>query len=345
MHFFYNTNKILFILIFTISYWFNSIVNANIYIVDNFKFSEKISNIKKNRSNIIDKIKIQAFEELKKRLLVEDDLKLIKSNDEGLNLIDNFIIKDEIQINKDYQFVVSVKFNPDKVKNFFKSQNIRFVDYKGDPLLIFYFEKDKSGKMNIWNNDNFYEIFFSFQDFLIEYVSPGGDLKDQNSIIFDNNVTMKDIKVNKLLNNYGLKNYLVIFLDKNYPNNIRVKLSINNAVYYKRFVFDVNFDSIIPNLKFFVENIWKEQNIFNIENTTLITYTFYPKDIIIVNTFKEIISKNKNISQQNIQFISKKKIKGSFIFSGSEDDLTENLESQKVKINKKNKNWDIYLNE
>ncbi len=36
---------------------------------------------------------------------------------------------------------------------------------------------------------------------------------------------------------------------------------------------------------------------------------------------------------------------GSFIFSGSEDDLIENLESQKVKINKKNKNWDIYLNE
>ena len=345
MHFFYNTNKILFILIFTISYWFNSIVNANIYIVDNFKFSEKISNIKKNRSNIIDKIKIQAFEELKKRLLVEDDLKLIKSNDEGLNLIDNFIIKDEIQINKDYQFVVSVKFNPDKVKNFFKSQNIRFVDYKGDPLLIFYFEKDKSGKMNIWKNDNFYEIFFSFQDFLIEYVSPGGDLKDQNSVIFDNNVSMKDIKVNKLLNNYGLKNYLVIFFDKNYPNNIRVKLSINNTVYYKSFLFDGNFDAIIPKLKFFVENIWKEQNIFNIENTTLITYTFYPKDIISLNAFKKIISKNKNISQQDIQFISKKKITGSFIFSGSEDDLTENLESQKVKIIKKNKNWDIYLNE
>ena len=345
MHFFYNTNKILFILIFTISYWFNSIVNANIYIVDNFKFSEKISNIKKNRSNIIDKIKIQAFEELKKRLLVEDDLKLIKSNDEGLNLIDNFIIKDEIQINKDYQFVVSVKFNPDKVKNFFKSQNIRFVDYKGDPLLIFYFEKDKSSKMNIWNNDNFYEIFFSFQDFLIQYVSPGGDLKDQNSVIFDNNVRMKDIKVNKLLNNYGLKNYLVIFLDKNYPNNIRSKLSINNTVYYKSFLFDGSFDSVIPKLKFFVENIWKEQNIFNIENTTLITYTFYPKDIISLNTFKKIISKNKNISQQNIQFISKRKIMGSFIFSGSEDDLTENLESQKVRINKKNKNWDIYLNE
>ena len=33
------------------------------------------------------------------------------------------------------------------------------------------------------------------------------------------------------------------------------------------------------------------------------------------------------------------------LFSGSEEDLTENLESQKVKINKKNKNWDIYLNE
>ena len=27
------------------------------------------------------------------------------------------------------------------------------------------------------------------------------------------------------------------------------------------------------------------------------------------------------------------------------DDLIENLESQKVRINKKNKNWDIYLNE
>ena len=345
MHFFYNTNKILFILIFTISYWFNSIVNANIYIVDNFKFSEKISNIKKNRSNIIDKIKIQAFEELKKRLLVEDDLKLIKSNDEGLNLIDNFIIKDEIQINKDYQFVVSVKFNPNKVKNFFKSQNIRFVDYKGDPLLIFYFEKEKSGKMNVWNNDSFYEIFFSYQDFLIEYVSPGGDLKDQNSVIFEENVSMKDIKVNKLLNNYGLKNYLVIFYDKNYPNNIRTKFSINKTVYYKSFLFDGNFKSIIPKLKFFVENIWKEQNIFNIENTTLITYNFYPKDIISLNTFKKIISKNKNISKQNIQFISKKKITGSFIFSGSEDDLTENLENQKVKINKKNKIWDIYLNE
>tara|TARA_B100000886_G_scaffold73403_1_gene47198 strand:+ start:35045 stop:36082 length:1038 start_codon:yes stop_codon:yes gene_type:complete len=345
MHFFYNTNKILFILIFTISYWFNSIVNANIYIVDNFKFSEKISNIKKNRSNIIDKIKIQAFEELKKRLLVEDDLKLIKSNEEGLNLIDNFIIKDEIQINKDYQFVVSVKFNPNKVKNFFKSQNIRFVDYKGDPLLIFYFEKEKSGKMNVWNNDSFYEIFFSYQDFLIEYVSPGGDLKDQNSVIFEENVSMKDIKVNKLLNNYGLKNYLVIFYDKNYPNNIRTKFSINKTVYYKSFLFDGNFKSIIPKLKFFVENIWKEQNIFNIENTTLITYNFYPKDIISLNTFKKIISKNKNISKQNIQFISKKKITGSFIFSGSEDDLTENLENQKVKINKKNKIWDIYLNE
>ncbi|MAW01478.1 MAG: hypothetical protein CMI81_01110 [Candidatus Pelagibacter sp.] len=345
MHYSNYKNNIFFLLIFSLSFWFNFKVNANIYTVDNFKYSEKISNIKKNRSSIIDKIKIQAFDQLKKRLLVEDDLNLIKSNNQALNLIDDFIIKDEIQINKNYQFVVSIKFNADKVKSYFKSKKIRYVDFKGKPILVIYLEKNEKNQLNIWNNKNFYNVFFSFEDYLIEYISPGGDLLDQKSITLDQNLNLKDININKLLNNYGLKNFLIIYLDKNYKNNIRTKLSINNSVYYKSFLYSGNYDLIIPKLKFFVENIWKEQNIFNTENTKKIVYNFYPKNADNLNLFIKTIFENKNISEKKIELVSKKKVVGSFIFSGSEDELIENLENKNIKIRKQNNNWDIYYNE
>jgi len=276
---------------------------------------------------------------------VEDDLNLIKSNNQALNLIDDFIIKDEIQINKNYQFVVSIKFNADKVKSYFKSKKIRYVDFKGKPILVIYLEKNEKNQLNIWNNKNFYNVFFSFEDYLIEYISPGGDLLDQKSITLDQNLNLKDININKLLNNYGLKNFLIIYLDKNYKNNIRTKLSINNSVYYKSFLYSGNYDLIIPKLKFFVENIWKEQNIFNTENTKKIVYNFYPKNADNLNLFIKTISENKNISEKKIELVSKKKVVGSFIFSGSEDELIENLENKNIKIRKQNNNWDIYYNE
>ena len=276
---------------------------------------------------------------------MEDDLNLIKSNNQALNLIDDFIIKDEIQINKNYQFVVSIKFNADKVKSYFKSKKIRYVDFKGKPILVIYLEKNEKNQLNIWNNKNFYNVFFSFEDYLIEYISPGGDLLDQKSITLDQNLNLKDININKLLNNYGLKNFLIIYLDKNYKNNIRTKLSINNSVYYKSFLYSGNYDLIIPKLKFFVENIWKEQNIFNTENTKKIVYNFYPKNADNLNLFIKTISENKNISEKKIELVSKKKVVGSFIFSGSEDELIENLENKNIKIRKKNNNWDIYYNE
>ena len=340
----YKTN-ILFVLIFFLSFWFNSKVNANIYTVDNFKYSEKISNIKKNRSSIIDKIKIQAFDQLKKRLLVEDDINLIKSNNQALNLIDDFIIKDENQINTNYQFIVSIKFNADKVKSYFKSKNIKFVDFKGEPILVLYIEKTEKNQLNIWSNKKFYNIFFSYEDYLIEYISPGGDLLDQKSLIIDENLNLKDININKLLNNYGLKNFLIIYLDKNYKNNIRTKLSINNSVYYKSFLYTGNYNILIPKLKFFVENIWKEQNIFNSESTKKVVYNFYPKNVVSLNLFIKTMSENKNISEKKIELVSKKKVIGSFIFSGSEDELIENFENQNIKIRKQNKNWEIYYNE
>ncbi len=276
---------------------------------------------------------------------MEDDLNLIKSNNQALNLIDDFIIKDEIQINKNYQFVVSIKFNADKVKSYFKSKKIRYVDFKGKPILVIYLEKNEKNQLNIWNNKNFYNVFFSFEDYLIEYISPGGDLLDQKSITLDQNLNLKDININKLLNNYGLKNFLIIYLDKNYKNNIRTKLSINNSVYYKSFLYSGNYDLIIPKLKFFVENIWKEQNIFNTENTKKIVYNFYPKNADNLNLFIKTISENKNISEKKIELVSKKKVVGSFIFSGSEDELIENLENKNIKIRKQNNNWDIYYNE
>ena len=94
-------------------------------------------------------------------------------------------------------------------------------------------------------------------------------------------------------------------------------------LYYKSFLFDGNFDTIIPKLKFFVENIWKEQNIFNIENTTLITYTFYPKDIISLNAFKKIISK-----KNEVQIIGSKKIKNMNIKTAPYPGFPTDLQAQ-----------------
>ena len=68
-------------------------------------------------------------------------------------------------------------------------------------------------------------------------------------------------------------------------------------------------------------------------------YNILEKDVI------KIISENKNISEKKIELLSKKKVIGSFIFSGSEEELIENLQNQKIKIRKQNNSWDIYYNE
>jgi len=344
--------KVIFFIIFL------SITNrayGDVYTVDGIILKKKFANTKDFRLNLIDQGIIDSFKFLSERLIIEKEYWKIK-NIESSKIKETILkvnIVDEKKVGPEYQIILSINFDKNKIKQFFNQRNISYTDIVSEPVMVFPIIK-KNENIFIWN-DNFILNNWNntkYKNFLIDYLLPEGDLTDRKNLLL-NNFNIKFIDEINVIKKYGLTNSLVLLVDlDSVENNISYKLNLSGIHYFRlaskkidKNNLETGLINIIEEVKLFSENIWKNKNAIISSTAFSIEFTSEIKNLNQLNNLRKTINNTAGVSELKNLEISSKLFKGKIYFTSSIDDLKKNLEYKKIILKETVNNWIIIYND
>ncbi len=290
----------LFILLF-FSKTQNVFANKDVFTVDNIIVEGKIedNNYRENYINIGFR---KGFQKLIKNILQAKDHKTILSTDSSTikSFVENFQIIEEKSYDKKFKAEIVVTFKQDLLNDFFYKKGISYSASKKletiiYPILILNSELQVfSGNkfFEEWNNDN------ELQN--ANFILPIENL-DDIEFIKKNMDELEEIDLNRLVDNYEIKNSAILILryDKK-ELNVFLKTNFKNVKKFKKIQLAVeNIEDnkvrkeTISKLKFFVHDLWKEQNLVDISAPSYITLN---TKIQKPDTLDSVIKKIKQIN-------------------------------------------------
>ena len=264
---------------------------------------------KKGFKNLV--INLLKKEDQKKILSTE--LKVIKS------LIENYSIKEEIKQNNKYILKLNINFNKQRTKQFLYERNIPYSVSK-ELEIILYPILIKESEVQVFSQNKFFDEWNETNDVEdIKFLLAVENIEDLN-FIKKNIEILEEIPLVKLVDDYETKNSAIVIL--RYNNNklsTFLKTNLNGIKKLNKVEFNIeNLDNkevrkdIITSIKFYIKELWKEENLIDISAPASLTFVSKLKD---ASSIAKITSKLENIN---------------FIQSFSIQELTNN--SAKIKI-------------
>ena len=257
-----------------------------IYDVNNIEVSGKINKYSDKKKIIQSAFKKSFITFVDKTLLKKDAINLYKTK---INTIEDLIfayqvVKDVENKNKENILIINVKFDPKKISNFMAQNNISYADVSNISLTLFPVlikEKDVFVFSENFFYNNWYktqnEISKNKKDALISYNLALENIEDFQYInLIKNNLELIEIKkINSLKN---IKNYVFLLIYYT-EDNLRayVKTSIENRKIDKNFNLKIyskqevkTYEEAIINLKREINQIWKSQNLIDINTPSFL---------------------------------------------------------------------------
>ncbi len=259
----------------------NIYADQSMFTVDNIEVTDKYT-----ADNIIKREKYlnigfkKAFESLVTGLLRKEDHKRMLSTELKIikSLIDNYRILEEGTQQGEYSFKLSVKFNKEKTKDFFYKKNIPYSETSTLEIILYPIMISNS-ELKIFSQNQLFEEWNNNKDFKeINFILPVENIEDIN-FIKNNQEILEEINLDRLVNNYQIKNSAILILRKEEKKiNIFLKTNFsgtkkNNKI---EFVID-NYEEekkradLIRNIKSFINEVWKEENLIDISVPTSLT--------------------------------------------------------------------------
>lgn len=299
----------------------NISANQNTFTVDNIVVSSEIiggnnrekhlnTGFKKGFKNLV--INLIRKEDQKK--ILSTDLKKIKS------LVESYKVLEEKNFEKEYMLKLSITFNKNKTKQFFYSKNIPYSESNSLEMIVYPIMILES-ELQTFSQNNFFEEWNIDKEFEnISFILPLENIDDID-FIKKNLQVLEEIDLDRLVDNYEIKNSTILILryDKK-KLKVFLKTNLNGIkkINQVEFIVDdlenkeVRAD-LIRNLKFYINEIWKEENLVDISapaSLTVIAKLENPEAL------GEIISKLKKIN---------------FIESYTINELSKNLAKIKIR--------------
>tara|TARA_B100000963_G_scaffold360579_1_gene391972 strand:- start:4373 stop:5407 length:1035 start_codon:yes stop_codon:yes gene_type:complete len=335
------------LIVFIIVFLFFTEVNASIYIVDNYTFTTTVKKIKKNRDKVIENIKQKSLNDFLKSITIEGDFKnltKIKNYQEYFKL---FIVKNEFKNNNNYELICKIEFNKNKIDSFFKKENIKYINYRSNPILTIIVNK-KDNKFDIWATEKFDKYLEKKFNNLLNTFPLNGDLTDIKLL---NEIDIRSYQIarfDKIIGNYGIRDYIFILFDLDKTinkENVFVKFQFNELKTSNRYdlanfnqkEFNIFFEKLLKNLN----NSWKEIQILAPKKNTDFLFDYKLTKLSDYIAIKNIIKKNKKILSIKDTEITNKKYSGRIIFSGSLEQLREYLYDEGFFLKKKGNKFNL----
>ena len=319
------------LIIFLIVFFFITKANATIYIVDNYLFATSIKKIKKNRDKVIDEIKKKSLNDFLKSITIRSDfnnLTKIKNYQESFKL---FIVKNEYKKNNSYELICKIEFDKSKIDSFFRNENIKYINYKSNPILAILINK-RNNKLEIWSTDNFDNYLGNKYNNFLNTFPLNGDLTDIKLLNDINPKSYQIARLDKITSNYGVRDFIFVLFDydkSSKKENVFVQSQFNELKTSNKFNIE-NFNeetlsNFFKELLNILNNSWKEIQILAPQKNTKILFDYPLKKLSDYTTIRNILKKNKMVLLLEDTEITNNMYSARIFFSGSFEQLKEHV--------------------
>lgn len=327
--------------------------NSSIYIVDNYSFKTSLKKIKNNRNKVIEEIKRKSLNDFLKSITIQSDYKNIKKINNYQNYFKYFIVKDELKTDNIYEIICKIEFDKFKIDDLLKSQNIKYINFKSNPVLTIVIEK-KNNEINYRSIESFEKNWSEKSNNLINAFLPNRDLNDINFLKEIDVKSYQITRVDRLTANYGVRDFIFIVLDHDLDKdkekeNVFVKYQFNELKFSNKFRLkefnQTNIDDLFDNLIIELNNSWKEIQILSPLKNNNFVFHYTLKKLSDYIEIKKILEKNKNtISLDDIE-VTNSKYSGNLVFSGSKSNFIESLAEFNLIVENINGNINLKKND
>ncbi len=329
----------------------NVLSNNNIFNVNNIEISNEFS---KNKQKIVNQSFRKAYDELIKRLLLEDDYnKHANLNlDQIKDLISYYqIITPNSENNENKNIIVNVFFNKKEIHKFFYKKNLLYSDIINTEVILFPLLK-KNEKFFIYTQNYFYENWnVESNDGLIQYALPVENIENIQKINLNKDKIYK-IDIGNFFNEYPSNNIVFanIELNKNKADiflNTRIEgkkinktLNLNN----KKNLNQVEFNKeIITKINQTIKDLIKSQNLIDVRTPSFLNVKIKQNN---KNNLARFSSKVKNIDLIDnfyVQQLNKDFVIVKIKYLGKIDKIIKKLKYEKIFLKMSEGQWQLSL--
>ena len=326
-----------------------------IYDVNNIQVSGKLNN---NLDN--DKLIEEAFRKaflifINKTLLEKDIETLSKTN---IQIIKDFIFTHQIisqkkNIDEEITLTVNVKFDPKKINNYLSINNISYADISEISISILPILR-KENNLFIFSDNFFYNEWNKTENGKknteAQLINYNLALENAEDLFYINNnrENLELIDINKLNSLNEEKNKIFLIFTLNEDTKVFIKAYFDEKEVIKNITLNINstddYNSLIMNVKDLINQIWKEQNLIDINTPAYLDIIFDIKKINDFLKFRTFLDTIDIIDNYSILEITNKYAKIRMKYKGKISNLREKFLNEKININIENNEWSLSFN-
>jgi hypothetical protein len=330
----------------------------SIYDVNNIKVLGKLNNNLDNSKLLESAFKKAFLIFINKTLLIEDIESL---NSTKIKTIEDLIFTYQIinrkkNNNQESELTVNVKFDQKKINNYFAINNVSYADASNISISILPIYKKKNN-IFIYSDNFFYNEWNKIENNKIildsELINYNLALENAEDLFYINSFkdNLELIDINKLssLNKQENKIFLVFFIEDKV--NVFIKAYFNNREIIKNININLNttndtdlFKAAIVNVKNQINQIWKEQNLIDINTPSYLDIFFEIEKINDLYNFSTFLDGIDVIENHSILEMTNKYAKVRIRYKGRISNLRDEFSREKIELKIKNNKWRLRLN-
>ena len=326
-----------------------------IYDVNNIQVSGKLNNNLDNNKLIEEAFRKAFLIFINKTLLEKDIETLSKTN---IQIIKDFIFTHQItsqkkSIDEEIILTVNVKFDPKKINNYLSINNISYADISEISISILPILR-KENNLFIFSDNFFYNEWNKTENDKknteAQLINYNLALENAEDLFYINNnkENLELIDINKLNSLSEEKNKIFLIFTLNEDAKVFIKVYFNEKEVIKNIILNNNstddYNSLIMNVKDLINQIWKEQNLIDINTPAYLDIIFDIKKINDFLKFRTFLDTIDIIDNYSILEITNKYAKIRMKYKGKISNLREKFLNEKININIENNEWSLSFN-
>ena len=326
-----------------------------IYDVNNIQVSGKLNNNLDNNKLIEEAFRKAFLIFINKTLLEKDIETLSKTN---IQIIKDFIFSHQIVSQKkntdeEIMLTVNVKFDPKKINNYLSINNISYADISEISISILPILR-KENNLFIFSDNFFYNEWNKTENDKknteAQLINYNLALENAEDLFYINNnrENLELIDINKLNSLSEEKNKIFLIFTLNENAKVFIKAYFNEKEVIKNVTLNNNstddYNSLIMNVKDLINQIWKEQNLIDINTPAYLDIIFDIKKINDFLKFRTFLDTIDIIDNYSILEITNKYAKIRMKYKGKISNLREKFLNEKININIENNEWSLSFN-
>lgn len=326
-----------------------------IYDVNNIQVSGKLNNNLDNNKLIEEAFRKAFLIFINKTLLEKDIETLSKTN---IQIIKDFIFTHQItsqkkSIDEEIILTVNVKFDPKKINNYLSINNISYADISEISISILPILR-KENNLFIFSDNFFYNEWNKTENDKknteAQLINYNLALENAEDLFYINNnrENLELIDINKLNSLSEEKNKIFLIFTLNEDAKVFIKAYFNEKEVIKNITLNNNstddYNSLIMNVKDQINQIWKEQNLIDINTPAYLDIIFDIKKINDFLKFRTFLDTIDIIDNYSILEITNKYAKIRMKYKGKISNLREKFLNEKININIENNEWSLSFN-